>query len=129
MGIKYRLSLFFIILIYTECQGTDNFKDVTIEKANGKVSIKLLGKRRLMSHSPNDLVGDNTYTDSLIIYTPTLKEGKITDIEIPVPEGNYKFEGSLFNKDTKLIVTIFIVDTAQKKSIPSDWNGTYNLPH
>jgi hypothetical protein len=126
---KCRLSLFFIILISAGCQRTDNFKDVTIGKTNGKISIKLIGKRKLMSHSPNDLVEDNTYTDSLVIYTPTLKEGKITDIEIPVPEGNYKFQGSLFNKGNKLIVTIFIVDTTQKKLIPSDWNGTYDLPH
>lgn len=82
-----------------------------------------------MSHSPNNRVGENSYTHILMIYTSKLKEGKITDIEILVPERNYKFQGSLFNKDNKLTATIFIVDTTQKKSIPLDWNGTYDLPH
>ncbi len=127
--IFFIIPLLIIISASVGCSDARNFKEAAVQKIDGKICIKLFGKRKLMAHSPKDLVSDNIYTDSLLIYIPGLKNGEIKGVEIPVDKGNYKFQGSVFVNDNRLIVKIFIVNTNEKTLIPSDWNGSYVLPN
>jgi hypothetical protein len=125
--IKYPLLLLLTILMLADCNDSYNFKEATLQEVNGKICIKLSGKRKLLMHSPKDIAGDNTYTDSLLIYTSVLKEGAITDIEIPVAEGDYQYQRTIFKKRNELTVDVFIVNTTENRLVPSDWNGHYDL--
>jgi len=125
---KYLLLYILVIpALFGACSDTNNFKKAVVEKTSSRVCIKLFGKRRLMAHSPNDLLSDNTYIDSLLIYTPQLIQGETDNIEIPVPEGDYKIQGKIIIKGKTLMVTLFTNNTTEKRLIPSDWNGKYDF--
>ncbi|CAN5249676.1 hypothetical protein BH11BAC5_BH11BAC5_08560 [soil metagenome] len=132
MRIPRIILLLFIGLIVTvlfrcNSSGFKNYKNAEVEKDNGRLIVKLRGRRKLMVHDPVSLFLNKTYEDSFSFSISQLTDCTIEGKDIPVEEGYYRYKGQITITKNKLHVNLLIDNTDDKMLAPDSWNGDYNL--
>jgi hypothetical protein len=114
-------------LIITSCSNNQNYKEAYGYEEEGRVFIKLKGKRELAAHDIGALLSKKTYEDSLLIQVPSLRNGIVAGKEIPVQKGYYNYIGDLTIQSDKVLVNLRYQNTDEGKTEPLSWNGKYVL--
>ncbi len=106
-----------------------NNKNAFVLVKNNQIFLKLTGKRVPLVHDPISIFTSPADNDSLLIPIPYLKDGIINGNDIIVEEGNHKYQGYIYINKNVLIVNLQIIDTDDKKIVPTTYNGKYNLKY
>ena len=121
------IGLIVIALVRCNSNGFKNSQHAEVEKDNGRLVVKLRGRRKLMVHDPVSLLLNKTYEDSFSFFIPQLTDCIIEGKDIPVEDGYYKYKGRITITKNKLHEDLLIDDTDEKVLRRDSWNGDYNL--
>jgi hypothetical protein len=81
-----------------------------------------------MAHGPVSIFFAGTSPVSELLTLPRLT-GKVDGSEIPVPDGHYRYVGSVHFVGQTMIVDLYYDNTDDKKLEASAWNGNYLMRH
>ena len=125
---RIRFFPFSLIIALFSCSGgAKNYSDAQLINIKNQQFIKLKGKRVLMVHDLISIFMNKTYEDSILIPIPQTKNGIIHGSSIPVESGSYKYRGDIVIQNNTLQIRLSYDDTDDKKLVPFDWNGAYNI--
>jgi hypothetical protein len=119
------LATFFFL---TACATSSNDPVATFLQHGDVYKISLSGRRENMAHDPVSIFFAGTSPVSTSLTLPRLT-GKVDGSEIPVPDGYYRYVGSVRFEGQTMIVDLYYDNTDDKKLDTSGWNGTYLLRH
>jgi hypothetical protein len=121
------IGLIVIALVRCNSSGFKNYKNAEVEKDNGRLIVKLRGRRKLMVHDPVSLFLNKTYEDSFSFSISQLTDCTIEGKDIPVEEGYYRYKGQITIAKNRLHVDLLIDNTDEKFLDTNSWNGDYDL--
>jgi hypothetical protein len=121
-------SFLFLIILFSACGSSENYKEAFIVVKENQTYIKLKGQRVRMPHNVGNSTSSETYEDSILIQIPAYENGTIGGESIPVKRGNYGFKGQIVIDKPNIDIDLYVNDTDDKKIRPLSWNGRYKIP-
>jgi hypothetical protein len=115
-----------IFLALGGCSKNSNNSIATYKEIDGHYEITMTGRREYMGHDPVSILLRKSYSSSRVFFVPRIT-GEVLGDEIPTEEGYYKYQGRIIFFKNKMIVSIFLINTDDKKIQPISWNGEYHL--
>lgn len=106
---------------------SENFNDANFKFYGGKKNLVLKGRRPLMSHDLISIINRKTYVDSIYFQIPFNGSGTLNGEKIEVEKGNYKYKGKIKIDKENVTVDLYLNNFDDKKLMPSEWNGKYEL--